>query len=147
MPSLRHRLHRPQLSMEDPPSRRLSVILSGKKTPFCAYYWGAPTGLNSCSALYDINDAIGWAGPKPRIDCACREAMGVSTRSSAGAGPSGLPGSGSDLDRRMSSRGTPRSMSSGALVEVCSCSRRSQNCPACTLPRWALTWRSRAGIL
>ena len=42
----------------------------------------------------------------------------MSTRSSAGAGPSGLPGNGSDLDRRMSSRGTPRSMSSGALVEV-----------------------------
>ncbi len=51
----------------------------------------------------------------------CRDALGVSTRSSAGAGPSGMSASEAGLDRRMSSRGTPRSMSSGALVEVGCC--------------------------
>lgn len=43
----------------------------------------------------------------------------MSTRSSGGAGPSGLNGSGAGgLGRQLSSRATPRSMSSGALVEV-----------------------------
>lgn len=47
-----------------------------------------------------------------------RDALGVSTRSSAGAGPSGLGVSEGELGMRLSSRATPRSMSSGALVEV-----------------------------
>ncbi|KAK9917630.1 hypothetical protein WJX75_006628 [Coccomyxa subellipsoidea] len=80
---------------------------------------GTTLGLNSLGG--DNSEAADKRSSDSKASSASaltREAMGVSTRSSAGAGPSGLPGNGSDLDRRMSSRGTPRSMSSGALVEV-----------------------------
>ncbi|BDA48409.1 probable B-box zinc finger protein 22 at N-terminal half [Coccomyxa sp. Obi] len=64
-----------------------------------------------------------------------RDAIGVSTRSSAGAGPSGLGVSEGGLGMRLSSRATPRSMSSGALVEV----------PAAATPMGD-TWISGRGI-